>query len=90
MLPFLEPKKITSIIIARRHKPDLEANPEMEAPGHEDVHPALKDAAADILSAMEHRSVIDLAKALQSAYDACAGGSDESEDENNEPMEDEE
>lgn len=86
MLPFLEPKRITSSIIARRGKPDLESSPEVEAPGQE-VHPALKSAAEDILSAIEHKSVIDLAKAIQSAYDVCE--SYEDEDSDNSSMEDE-
>lgn len=72
-LPFLEPKKITSIIIARRGKnPDLEAAPEVEAPGSE-MNPALKMAAEDILSAIDARSPMDLAKAIKSAYEACEG-----------------
>lgn len=76
MLPFLEPKKTISVIMARRGKKDLETAPEMEAPGSS-MNPALKSAAEDVMRALESKSVIDLGKAMQAAYDACAGGSDE-------------
>lgn len=69
MLPFLEPKKITSIIIARRGKSNLQATPEVNAPG-QDSHP-LMEAAEDIMRAFEHKSVTDLAHALQATYEIC-------------------
>lgn len=70
MLPFLEPKKTVSVIMARRGKTDVEANPEVEAPGGE-IAPALKEAAVDVMRALDTKSVIDLAKALQAAIAAC-------------------
>lgn len=79
MLPFLDKKKTVSVIMAKRGKsPDIEVNSEMEAPGQE-IDPVLKEAATDILRAIETKSVIDLAKALEAAYEACEA-SDESED----------
>lgn len=71
MLPFLDSKKIVSVISARRGKsPDIEVNSEMEAPGQE-IDPSLKSAAEDVLRAIDTKSVIDLAKALKSAFDVC-------------------
>lgn len=70
MLPFLEPKKISSVIIARRGKPDLETSPEVDM-GEDKVDPGLKEAAEDMMRAFESKSVIDLAKALKSAYEIC-------------------
>lgn len=87
MLPFLEPKKTVSIIIARRGKPDLESQPEVEA-GEDKIHPDLKEAAEDVMRAIQSKSVIDLAKALQSAFQICdAMPHDEDE---SEPMDTEE
>jgi hypothetical protein len=73
MLPFLEPRKMTSIIIARHGKRDLEGYPEMPAPdgssSEEDrLDPDFKEAAADVMRAFESRSVIDLARALHAAF----------------------
>lgn len=74
MLPFMAPKKMTSLIMARRGKsPDLEVAPEVEAPGSK-MNPALKTAAEDFLSAVDSRSPIDLAKAFQAAFDALESG----------------
>jgi len=68
MLPFLAPRKMTSVIIARRGKnPDVEVNPEVEAPGS-NMNPALKMAAEDFLRAVDTRSPIDLAKAFKDAF----------------------
>jgi hypothetical protein len=67
MLPFLEPKKITSVIIARHGKPDLETHSEEESPDS-DLDPGMKMAAEDVMRAFESKSVIDLAKALHSAF----------------------
>ena len=66
MLPFLEPKKMSSMVIARHGKSDLDAHPEID---HDDsIDPDMKEAAADVMRAFESKSVIDLAKALHSAF----------------------
>lgn len=67
MLPFLEPKKMSSMVIARHGKSDLEANPEID---HDDsIDSDMKEAAADVMRAFESRSVIDLAKALHACFE---------------------
>lgn len=76
MLPMFDAKKAAGSIIARRGKPDAEVSIEIEAPGSE-VDPALKDAATSILSAIERKSVLDLARALKEAHAACENYSDE-------------
>lgn len=91
MLPFLEPRKITSIIIARHGKSDLEGNPELEAPDgssseEEGLDPDFKEAAADVMRAFENRSVIDLARALKAAFELFDSGP-HSEDEHEEDEE---
>jgi alcohol dehydrogenase YqhD (iron-dependent ADH family) len=70
MLPFLNSKKIVSVIAARKGKPGVEVSPEVEGPG-EGIDAGLKEAATDLLSAIERKSVIDLAKALQAAFEIC-------------------
>lgn len=71
MLPFLEPKKISSVILARRGKtPNVSVAPEVEA-GESKIDPALKSVAEDLLRGMETKSVIEVAKALQAAHDIC-------------------
>lgn len=70
MLPFLEPKKMTSVIIARRGKPDLETAPEVDM-SQDKMDPAMKAAAEDVMRAIEGKSVHDLARALQSAFEIC-------------------
>jgi hypothetical protein len=80
MLPFLEPKKAVSVIIARHDKPGLEVNPEMEAPESE-INPALKACAEDLLRAIDDRSIIDIAKALECACEICSMMPQENEEE---------
>lgn len=71
MLPFLKPKKISSIIIARRGKDTAsEMSNETEAPSSK-VHEGLKSAAEDVINAIESKSAIDLASALQSFFEMC-------------------
>lgn len=71
MLPMFDHKKIVSVIASKRGKnPDVEVAAEVEAPGQE-MDPALKAAAEDILRAISTKSVIDLAKALRAAYEVC-------------------
>lgn len=71
MLPFLEPKKASTTIIAKLGKPtSIEVPNEIEGSENK-IDPALKKASEDILMAIESKSVIDLAHALQSAFDIC-------------------
>jgi hypothetical protein len=70
MLPFLDKKKIVSVISAKRGKPDVEVNSEMEAPGSE-LSPGLKEAAEDLMRGLEAKSPIDIAKALKAAFEIC-------------------
>lgn len=68
MLPFLDKKKAVSVLLARRGKsPDIEVANETEV-GDSDIDPGLKEAAEDILRAIQTKSVIDLAKALKAAF----------------------
>jgi hypothetical protein len=69
MLPFLQGRKISSIIAERRGKPPgIEVAPETEAPGQEMDGP-LKTAAEDLLRAIDSKSVLDIAKALKAAFE---------------------
>lgn len=70
MLPFMEPKKIVTIIAARRNKPGVQINPEVEAPGSS-MDPGLKEAAIDLLRGIEAKSPMDIAKALKAAFELC-------------------
>ncbi len=70
MLPFLDSKKIVSVIAARKGKSDMEVKPEVEAVGGE-IDPGLKSAAEDIMRAIESKSVIDLASAIKAAFEVC-------------------
>jgi hypothetical protein len=67
MLPFLDPKKIASAAMTVKGGKTMEHNPEVEAPDS-DMDGGLKSAAEDVLMAIEHKSVMDLAKALKSAF----------------------
>jgi len=88
MLPMFDAKKAAGAIVARRGKSDAEVSPEVEAPGSE-LDPALKAAATDLLSAIEHKSVIDIARAMQAGHDACETYGDSDEDQGEEPDESE-
>lgn len=70
MLPFLEPKKMSSVIIAKRGKTDLHQADESLAPESE-MDPGLHEAAQDILRAIDAKSSIDLAKAIKAAFEIC-------------------
>lgn len=70
-LPFLDPKKIAmSVVATKLKKRDLEVKPEVEAPESE-MDPALKEAAEDLMRAINDKSVMDVAKALKAAYMVC-------------------
>lgn len=65
--------------MSRRGKgPDVEVASEVEAPDSQ-MDPALKEAAADILRAIETKSVMDLAKAIKAAYEICDSSQEEQE-----------
>lgn len=68
MLPFLNSKKITSIIMARKDKPDLHDAKSEVSMGDKESDAGMESAAQDILSAIDSRSVKDLANALRSAF----------------------
>lgn len=70
MLPFLEPKKMSSVIIARRGKSDIESSPEVDM-SEDKLDPGLKEAAEDMMRAFESKSVLDLAKAFKAAHEIC-------------------
>lgn len=80
MLPFLNAKKISSIVIAKRGQLAHEVSPEVEAPSQEGMNADLKMAAEDLLRAVDHKSVLGVCSALQAAFAAC----DQDEDEENE------
>lgn len=64
MLPFLDKKRMSaSIISARKGRQDAEVHSEIEAPGEAPSY--YKQCAEDILAAVEHKSPIALAKALE-------------------------
>ncbi len=68
MLPFLSPKSVASVISSRKGKhPDMEVKIEHEAAGGE-IDPELKTAAEDVLRAIENKSVVDLANALEAIF----------------------
>lgn len=63
MLPFLEPKKMSTTIMASHGKSDLDANSEVGMDGD------MKEAAADCLRAIEEKSPIALAHALKACFE---------------------
>lgn len=76
-LPFLNPKKMSSMIMAVRKKGDVEVAPEIES--GDGVDPDLKEAMIDLLRAMDAKSPVDMAHAFQAAM-AC-GEMEENESE---------
>ena len=70
MLPFMDKKRIAGIIISRKGKPDIEASAEVMAP-EGDIAPELREAAMDMISALESKSPVALAKALKAAFEIC-------------------
>lgn len=65
MLPFLQPKKMASVIIASR-KPSGEITPEHEEGEHE---PGLMSAAEDLISAVHAKDASAVASALSAAFE---------------------
>lgn len=71
MLPMLDKKRMSTAILQRRKgKLDVEVSPEIQKPS-EDQYPELTEAATDILSAIESKSPLSLAKALKAAFEIC-------------------
>lgn len=80
-LPFLDPRKAVSIIIAQRKgKGDLEVKDEKRA-GTDGTDSGLVEAAEDILRAIDERSALSLAQAIKSAYEICESYEEDSEEE---------
>lgn len=67
MLPFLKPKKITSVMVATRH-PDGR----MEHGGYaDDEHPGLMACAEDLIHAVHAKDAKAVAEALKAACEIC-------------------
>lgn len=66
MLPFLDKKKIVSVIVNKRGRDIHDVKPEIS----KDVNPKLESACEDILLAIDDKSVIDLASAIKAAFQA--------------------
>ncbi len=83
MLPFLNAKKISSVILARKGKPDLhDTKMEMDAPSESegsDEDAALESAAEDLLNALDSRSIKGIAEALRAAHSICESYEDQEE-----------
>lgn len=82
MLPFLEPRKTVSIIVSRKNEPSLEVKHEIEA--SDEIDPALKSCAEDLLQAIDERSVLGIASAFKSAFEICESMPHEEYDDNEE------
>lgn len=67
MLPFLEPKKITSVLVSKR-KSDGTADTLQEEGEHD---PGLLSAAEDLISAVHAKDANAVADALKAAYSMC-------------------
>ena len=69
MLPFLQPKRITSIIVQRANKSNLhDVKPEHEIEKDEE-HLGLEACAEDLLKAIDERSIMGIKKALKNAFE---------------------
>ncbi len=88
MLPWMDKKNvITSVISARKGKVPVEVKAEQEM--GEGIDADLKVAAEDFLSAVQQKSVVDLAKAFKAAFQILESMPHE-ENEEMEEMSDEE
>lgn len=79
-LPFLEPKKIVSVIGSMKKGKSMDVASETQPPGQE-VDPGLKAAAEDLLQAINDKSVIGIATALKAAMDMSDSDDSEPSDE---------
>lgn len=72
MLPFLQPKKIATMMVASK-KPD--GSIEQEGPADEPNH-ALLAAAEDLISAVHMKDAKAVAEAIESAFEICDSNDD--------------
>ncbi len=72
-LPFLNPRKVASVIIAAR-RPNGSIEPMHEEGGHE---PGLMSAAEDLISAVQMKDASAVAGALKAAFDMMSSGEEE-------------
>lgn len=72
MLPFLQPKKLSAVIMAS-HKPNGSVEPENEEGEHT---PELMGASEDLISAIHSKDAKAVADAITACY-ACLGYSGE-------------
>lgn len=70
MLPFLDPKKVSSVIISKRKDKNLEVKSEVDSPDNKNDS-ALEDACHGIMAALDQKSVKDLALAIKEAFLIC-------------------
>ena len=71
MLPMHERKKKVAAILQRRPgKLDVEVNSEIMKPSG-DENSELTEAMKDLISAMERKSPMDMAKAFKAAFEIC-------------------
>lgn len=77
MLPFLQPKKLASVIIAKRNE-DGTSKPDE----HEGEHtPELIKACEDLISAVHSKDATSVASAIKYAVDCIQGNHDASNEE---------
>ena len=69
MLPFLDKNRAAGVIMERIGKRSLEAKSEQESGNG--MNPDMKEAAEDVMRAMQEKSVIDLAYALHAFFMIC-------------------
>lgn len=68
MLPFLEPKRVVSMLIQRKGKSDLEAHPES---GGNSEDSSLEMVMQDLMRAMEKKSPKEMAQAFKAGMQIC-------------------
>lgn len=74
-LPMFDKKHLGTVMVARKGK-TMEAAPEV----HMDPEDSdLREAAMDLLSAIERKNVEDVSKALRAAYEICESGEPDDE-----------
>lgn len=76
MLPFMQPKKITSMLMAKT-KPEGGVE---EMPDADDSMMPMHSAASDLLSAIETKDVAGIAEALSAAHDIKSGDMGDSDE----------
>lgn len=66
MLPFMQPKKMSSVIMTK-----IRPSGETETDGEQGENIGLEAAAEDLLRAVASKDVKAVAEALQAAFDVC-------------------